>query len=173
MKRVLMLSVPVLIVLLLILTIFGVLAYRDAVWTVLLWQRTIDEERLHGGAWAVRKAYPWDRVTESTATIAPITLSLPGAMYRLYTCDEKAAYLKSLLPPAGGPPVAMPGGKAPQMTRRIVDPDTFQVTFQYSADSDHSAPWATRTTWQLACGRRAPDSWLRWVPAGAVSRRRN
>ncbi|MFZ1059901.1 MAG: hypothetical protein WAP47_12010 [Candidatus Rokuibacteriota bacterium] len=143
--------------------------YRDAVWTVYLWQRTIDEERLHGGAWVVRKAYPWNQATESTGSTIG---GLPGKFYHLYTCDEKAAYLKSLLTPVGGPLVAMPGGKAPQMTRQIVDPDTFQVTFEYSADSDHSAPWATRTTWQVACGRQAPDSWFRWIPAGFVSRRR-
>ncbi len=138
-----------LIVLLLVLTAVGVLVYREADWTVYLWQRGTIEERLPDGAWVVRTAYPWWWTTELMFTKIPV-------FERRKTCDEKAAYLKSILTPAGGPPVA--GGK-------IVDPETFQVTAEYSADPYHSAPWTMRTTWQLACGRHAPDSWFRWFPA--------
>ncbi len=141
-----------LIVLLLVLTVVGVLAYREAERTVYLWQRGTIEERLPEGAWVVRTAYPWEWTTEWIM----YTKSKNGLpVYRRHTCDEKAAYMKSILTRGGGPPVA--GWK-------IMDAETFQATEEYSADSAHSAPWAIRTTWKFACGRHAPDSWFRWAP---------
>ncbi len=153
-----------LIVLLLVLTVVGVLAYGEADWSVYLWQQTISEQRQHsGGAWSLTSAHPWELATGPLRLTPTPPKPTPPRMTRAarYTCDQKAAYLKYLVTPSLDPDMNLDriGG----VTRRIVNADAYEVTYEYQG-----VGYAHRGTLHLACGRQAPDSWFRWFPTRRI-----